>query len=254
MVDIHCHILPGVDDGAKTSEEAIEMARIAVSDGITDIIATPHTYDGLYLQRTENVLKSVQSLQQALEQEEIPVRIHPGSEVHVHSELIDHLFSGQILSLGNGMKHVLLEFPSAHFPLFSSRVVRQLLDRGITPVIAHPERIEVFRLNPSLLREWTEQGAIGQVTAGSLLGLFGRTARGCAIDFVKQRLVHVIASDSHHVRSRRPELSEAYKALTTIIPEEVEMFRHNAQAILHGEALQILTPLTKSKQKRWFFF
>jgi len=255
MVDIHCHILPGLDDGAKTPEEAVEMTRIAVSDGITDIIATPHTCDGFYSQRTEIVLKSVTNLQQALDLEEIPLRIHPGSEVHVHSELLDHLYSGQILSLGNGMKHVLLEFPSVHFPLFSNRVVSHLLARGVTPVIAHPERIDVFRLNPSLLREWTEQGAIGQVTAGSLLGLFGRTARGCAIDFVKKRLVHVIASDGHHVRSRRPELSEAYKALMTMIPEEeVEMFRHNAHAILHGEALQILTPLTKSKQKRWFFF
>lgn len=255
LVDIHCHILPSLDDGAKSYQEAIEMARIAWSDGITDIIATPHTRDGLHDQQAAVVLESIQQLRLALEQENILVRIHPGMEIHAHAELVENLFSGEIFSLGNEMKYVLLEFPSTHFPLFSHSLISHLLDRGITPVIAHPERIEVFRHKPSLLREWTSLGAIGQVTAGSLLGFFGQTARASANEFVKQRLVHVIASDGHHTRTRRPELSAAYEALQSLLPEEeVNLFRTNAKAILHGEALPILPALGKTRQRRWFFF
>lgn len=255
MIDIHCHILPGTDDGAQTLEEAVEMARIAWKDGITDIIAAPHTHDGIFLQQPESVLAAVKAFQDVLQKKGILLRIHPGSEVHIHGELIDNLFSFQILSLGNRMKHMLLELPSLHLPLFTEELLRQLISHGITPIIAHPERNEVLRRKPTILGEWITQGVISQITAGSLLGLMGSTAKKSSHDLVKRRMAHVIASDGHNHTNRRAELSKAYELLARLLPaEEVETYRFNAEAILKGETCRTFALLSTNSQKRWFFF
>ncbi|MFS0555439.1 tyrosine-protein phosphatase [Brevibacillus sp. 179-C9.3 HS] len=237
MIDIHCHILPGIDDGPQTLGQAVEMARIAWADGITDIIATPHTHDDFYVQEAERVLEAVESFQTILELEGIPLRIHPGMEVHIHWELIDHLRDAHLLSLGNHMKHVLLELPSLHLPLFTEEVVQQLLLQGITPVIAHPERNAVLMNHTGMLAQWIEWGVVCQITAGSLLGWLGNTAQKNARALVGQRLVHLLASDGHNCNTRKIELSQAYEELGKLmLASEVDVYRANAQAILEGQA------------------
>jgi protein-tyrosine phosphatase len=251
MIDIHCHILPGLDDGAQTLEDALDLARIAVADGITDIVATPHTHDGIYRNDASVVLSAVAEFQQMLDAEQIPLRIHPGAEVHLHLELVENLLSNQTLTLGNQRKYLLLEFPSQSVPNFADDMLYELMIAGITPIIAHPERNTVLREDLNLLRKWVEQGALAQVTAGSLTGKLGERAKLAAQRMVQQRLAHLVASDAHNIRNRRPGLSDAYD----LVPQEAEMFKYNAWAVLHGRPCKILEPIAReSRKKRFFFF
>ncbi|HEU4963699.1 MAG TPA: CpsB/CapC family capsule biosynthesis tyrosine phosphatase [Bacilli bacterium] len=256
MIDLHCHILPGLDDGAQTLEDALEMARIAVADGITDIVATPHTRDGVYRNDAEAVLAAVESFQRELEAAEIPLRIHPGAEVHVHVEFVENLLDGNTLTIGNGRKYVLLELPVQSIPRFTDELIYELSVEGITPIIAHPERNVALRENPNRLAEWIEQGAIAQVTAGSLLGKMGERAKKTAELMVQRRLVHVVASDAHNSGRRRPELGEAYRVLASLVDEEeATRYQVNASAVLQGGSCTVLEPAqVVAKKKRFFFF
>lgn len=256
MIDLHCHILPGLDDGAQSMEEALEMARMAVQDGMTDIVATPHTYNGLYLNRAVDILKAVDDLQQALDRESIPLRIHPGAEVHVHAECIEHILSSEILTICNGRKYLLLELPFHHIPRFTDDLLYELKIQEIIPIIAHPERNAVLCERPNILVNWIQEGALAQLTAGSLLGHLGERAKSVAEYMVEHGLVHVIASDAHNTRRRRPELRAAYLALAEkFSPELAECFKENARIILRGESLQIESPIARpKKKKKWLFF
>lgn len=253
MIDLHCHILPGLDDGAQTLDEALAMARIAVADGITDIVATPHTHNGLYMNKAEDILQAVSHLQEALNREGIPIRIHPGSEVHIQVELLENILSGETLTYGNHRKYVLLELPTLNLPRFMEQLLYELNVAGITPIIAHPERNLLLRENPELLANWVRHDAIAQLTAGSLLGLLGDRAKKAAEFMVKRRLIHMIASDGHNTVRRRPELVEAYRVVEKLMSkEEVQIYRFNTKAILRGENCTVLEPLY-NKKKKWIF-
>lgn len=255
MIDVHCHILPGLDDGPETMELALQMARIASDDGITDIVATPHTHNGFYMQTLEHVLTAVEELQCSIDQEGIELRVHPGMEIHIHLELIDHLRDLQILSMGNRMRHVLLELPTMHLPMFTEELVQQLLLSGITPIIAHPERNATLMQNPGRLARWIDAGVIAQLTAGSLLGWMGRTAKKNARELIEQRLVQLIATDGHNCTTRKVQLSKAYEELGKLLTdEELEVFRANALAVLHGEACQAFARPEIPIEKKWLFF
>lgn len=254
LIDIHCHILPGLDDGPATMEEAIEMARIAWNDGITDVIATPHTHDDVYRNGMREIEIAVKSFQIELYKEGIPIRIHPGAEVHIHLDMIHNLNFNQISSLCHQMKHVLLELPSLHLPQFTDDLILELLSNGITPIIAHPERNEVLRNNPNRLARWITEGAMSQVTAGSLLGFMGKSTKQTSHKMVKQRLVHIVASDGHNSTTRKVELSHAYRVLSDLLPEnEVEVFSKHAKAILSGESCSLLKPQPQTRKRLWFF-
>jgi protein-tyrosine phosphatase len=255
LIDIHCHILPGLDDGAVTLHDSIEMARLAWMDGITDIIATPHTHNGIYHNRTAEILKRVELLQRELENHKIPVRIHPGSEVHIHVECVENILSSDIMTICNQNKYVLLELPILNVPHFTEDLIYELTIRGITPILAHPERYSIFREDPSQLSKWIEQGAIAQLTAGSVLGLMGKRTKEIAEYMVKHRLVHLIATDAHNTEKRRPELKKAYQVLEEWVSgEEIQMYLKNAKAVLHGSPCQVLEPIQHKKRKTFPFF
>ncbi|SEM93610.1 tyrosine-protein phosphatase [Lihuaxuella thermophila] len=253
MIDLHCHILPGLDDGAQTMVEALEMARIAVADGITDIVATPHTHDGIYKNLSKEVLKAVDEFQSVLDRKGIPLRVHPGAEVHIHVEFLRNIFSFNVLTV-NQCRYVLLELPVQTIPRFTEKLIYELLENGLVPMIAHPERNAVIRENFDLLADWIREGAIAQLTAGSLMGWMGERTKAVAEYMVKHRLVQVIASDAHNTVRRRPELKTAYELISHITSREEErMFRINAEAVFWGEDCERLEP-TIDRNKKWISF
>ena len=252
MTDLHCHVLPGLDDGAGDFAEALDMCRVAVEDGITEIVATPHTEDGLYRNCGTKICEAVRLFQEALVQERIPLAVYPGAEVHIHENLIDHIRQGQVLTLGNNRKYILLELPSTLLPLYTDHVIRRLLEEGITPLIAHPERNEQVRRNQERLQAWVALGACVQLNAGSLLGFWGKQIRQCATFLLRSGYVHVIASDGHDAQNRPPVLSKAYREVEKAVsPDAREVLEANAKAVLAGGMCKTISQ--ERSPRKWFF-
>ena len=200
MIDIHCHIIPNVDDGAASLEESLAMARLAVDDGIQAIVATPHTGNGIDENPPFQILAAVSRLQQALTDQDIPLRLYPGSEIHVTNGISRKIELRELCTLNNGGKYALLELPSQSIPFRLKTEIFELKLNGITPIIAHPERNVPLQNDPDLLLEMLHMGALAQVTAMGLLGGFGPFVRASAKFFIKHRLVQLMASDAHSVR------------------------------------------------------
>jgi protein-tyrosine phosphatase len=217
MVDLHAHILPGIDDGAKDLDEALEMCRIAARDAITTIVATPHTGNETYYNDRETILAAVKALQAHLTEQEIPLRIVAGSDAHVNHDLSTLIRSGIITTINDNHRYVMAEFPNDIIPpayldwLFEAKL------RGITPIFTHPERHGAIQRDISPVAQWVEKGGLVQITAMSLTGEFGREARKCAEELLRRRLVHVMASDAHSVNGRPPVLSKAVVAAIQVV-------------------------------------
>ena len=212
MIDLHSHILGGLDDGARNLEESIAIARSAVADGISAIAATPHVRDD-YPTSAEEMERGVGELRAALAKEGVPLYVHPGGEValeelgrHGRDEL------GRF-GLGGNPRYLLLETPYVGWPLMFGDIVERLIAAGVTPVIAHPERNGEVMDNPERLASLVRQGALVQVTAASIDGRLGRHVRRCAQRLLELELVHMLASDAHTPQVRAIGLSSARAAV-----------------------------------------
>jgi protein-tyrosine phosphatase len=244
VIDLHSHILPGLDDGAKTLQESIEMGLIGFKDGIRTVVATPHTLNGVYQNDRSTILAKVQELNSAIKQlgvqetqSAISLVVLPGADVHFTEDLLNQLESGNAITTGDYGKYLLLEFPVQGIPYGVEEVLFQLMIRGITPIISHPERNLEITLKPQRYFEMIKVGCFGQVTAMSLTGEFGGDVKRVAEKLLKARLVHIIASDAHSQNSRPPILSSAVRAAARIVGEEEahKMVTEYPQAILNGQ-------------------
>lgn len=211
MLDIHCHILHEVDDGAKDLEEAVAMARVAYEDGVRAIIATPH-FCGSMLTDVDIVMRKLEELQTELDRHGIGLTIHPGNEVRLESRafLEEHKRNRRFAYLGEKGRFLLLEQRWSDYEQETADVVRSLLDEGVTPIIPHPERHDFFRREPELLLQLIEHGAWTQVSADSLAGRNGPEAASFAEWLSRRGYVHTIATDAHNVR-RKPNLFEGLR-------------------------------------------
>jgi len=185
------------------------MARIAVEDGIRTVVVTPHHLNGVYSNPASEVMRAVTELRESLLAEGIPLKILPGTELHLVPELPEELSAGRALTVANQKKAVLVELPVHTVPFGSEHLLEQILALGLQPIIAHPERNSQLRLNPDMLEEWVEMGCLGQITAQSCTGQFGPQIQESARDLIHRGLIHVVASDAHRDRRRIPRLSEA---------------------------------------------
>lgn len=210
LTDLHCHLLPGVDDGARHLDQSLAMARLAVEDGIGTIVVTPHHLNGVYTNRAGTVREHVQRLGECLQQAGIPLALLPGSELHLTPELPDAIAGGQALTIADRAQAVLVELPVHTVPLGAERLLEQLMTMGLTPVIAHPERNTELRRRPQRLREWIDMGCLGQVTAQSTTGQFGERVRRAAKTMIRAGSIHIVASDAHRDRRRIPVITPAY--------------------------------------------
>ena len=207
--DIHCHILPGIDDGSKELAQSLAMARIAVGDGINTTFATPHHLNGVYRNPAELVRAEVERLQEALDAHGIALKLLPGSEHHLVPELPDALAAGTALTMGDFGRAVLVELPVHTVPVGSEDLLEQIRAQNLTPIIAHPERNSELRRHPERLADWISMGCLAQVTGQSCTGLFGEAVQASARDMILRGLIHFIASDAHRDRRRIPEISPA---------------------------------------------
>lgn len=228
MLDLHSHVLAGVDDGAATLSDSLEIARAAVADGITELTATPHVRADFPTSAT-TMHRLVDELRELLADEGVPLVLHPGGEIaleHLGSISADELSS---FGLGGG-RHLLIEFPYVGWPLDVHERLFQLQLAGFVPVIAHPERSAEVKAAPERLAPLVEAGSLVQVTAASLDGRLGRSAQRAALELVQRGLAHVIASDAHTAAIREAGMGAAAEAvgggslarwLTTDVPRAI---------------------------------
>ena len=211
MIDLHCHLLPGVDDGAPDLATALAMARIAADDGIRIVACTPHIYPGMYDNNGPAIRRAVIELQPRLEEAGIPLRLTLGADTHIASDLVASLRAGRAPTLHDS-RYFLLEPPHHVAPPRLAETVFDLLAAGYVPVITHPERLSWIEDRYETFVDLACQGAWLQVTAGSLIGRFGKAAQYWGERLLDEGWVHILATDSHGVERRPPLLAEGRRA------------------------------------------
>ncbi|MHA7580071.1 tyrosine-protein phosphatase [Paenibacillus vandeheii] len=248
---MHCHILSGLDDGPVHMEQSIAMAEKAAASGITSIIATPHHLNGQYNNKPNVVNQAVDLLHAELRKRNIRLEIRPGQEIRVHDNLIADLYAGKCCTLA-GSRYMLLELPFGHIPSQFPGILQELKLAGIIPIIAHPERNRPIQNNPDLLVEYLGQGALCQITAQSVMGLFGRKVQKWCFHFCKENGFHFISSDAHNLEDRTFMMTAAYHLLERRFGSRlVQSLQNNAWSVWNN---QIIEPEETVIMKRRLLF
>jgi len=236
MIDLHCHLLPGIDDGPETLEEALEMARIAVANGIAAAHVTPHLHPGRWENDLPKIAAAVEAYRAALAQAGIPLELGFAAEVRLDYEILPMIEAGRVPFLGtlDGFKVMLLEFPHSHLPVGADKFVAWLLARNIRPLIAHPERNKDLMRDPDKLEPFVREGCLVQVTADAISGNFGELCALRAREFLERGWVSVIASDAHDSVDRPPRIAPGRDAAAQIVGED------EARRLTHGMPLNIV--------------
>lgn len=219
MIDLHSHILPGIDDGASDVEQSLEMARIAVDDGIRHIVCTPHVMPGVYDNDQRTIGQAVVQLRQDLEQADIALNIYVGADVHIAPDLPEKLRTGQIPTL-NRSRYFLFEPPHHILPPKIEELAARLINAGLVPILTHPERLTWINSHYGVVERLNDLGCLIQLTADSIVGSFGRTALYYSEKLLDDGRVDIVASDAHGVSSRRPNISQARAAVAKRLGEE----------------------------------
>ncbi len=222
MFDLHCHFLPGIDDGAETMVEALKLAELAVANGITHSVMTPHIHPGRY----ENDIQSISNVFDAFVDElivaNIPLSVGMAAEVRISIEMVAMITDHRIPFLGelDGYSVILLEFPHNQIIPGAANLVDLLIGQKIRPLIAHPERNKDVIRDLDTIKPLIDAGCLLQITSGSLEGRFGEVVQQRGFEMLERDWVHILASDAHNVRNRPPELEPGRKAAARIIGEE----------------------------------
>lgn len=234
MIDTHAHILPGMDDGANDPTQSIELIRMAESQGVKTIFATPHACDGVYDCKKENILKKCSLLQTQLWDQGISIQVLPGAEVRINHDLVTEFDKGNLLTLNDSGCFLLVELPFIFVPTAICMMLKQLEDRGVTPIIAHAERNPMILNKPEIAAELVYSGAAIQVTASSLTGDFGKQSLKAARAMVTMDQVFCIGSDIHPGRKYR--MFDAGNQLVKLIGKTRanQIMFENPSAMLEG--------------------
>jgi protein-tyrosine phosphatase len=252
MVDVHSHIIWGVDDGPDSVAESIAMLQAAGDSGTTDIVATPHA-NPRYAFDPHLARQRIQELTEATNGRP---KIHLGCEFHLTFDNIDHLMESLSTYTINARQYLLVECPDFHIGSHTERVLRGLVDAGIVPIIAHPERNPVLRQKFARLEAWVEMGCLMQLTALSITGGFGGSARTASMNLLEQGLAHIVASDAHDPVNRHPRLAEARQAVGSRFGEEAAsiLFLDNPRAVVTGARLLGGKQTSWQPPARWYQF
>lgn len=252
MYDLHSHILPGVDDGARDLETALEMARLAVDKGITTLAATPH-WDLVFDWKL--IKQRVEELAVCFQQENISLKLVPGAELFMDYNLVN-LSKEQIPTYNNNGQYCLLEFPMFEIPNYSDDVIFSLKVKGITPIIAHPERYKNVAEDPNLIKRWIDNGCLMQMNAGSVTGMFGERIQKISEILLEHQMVHIMASDAHSTGRRGFVLQEGADRVEALIGVEQKdlLVVGNPGAVVAGEQLEVPEALSYKPRKRFWFF
>jgi len=257
MVDIHCHLLPGLDDGPETMEESAEMAEMALADGITHIAATPHAND-VYSFESDRNMELCRELAARFEGR---LNLTTGCDFHLNYENVEAASASPARFALNQKQYLLLEFADFSLPPFLDQALVRLQQAGLKLIVTHPERNPLVRAAPERLRRWLDAGCYVQLTALSLTGRFGHAAERAALEYLDRGWAHFVASDAHNVGRRPPRLRQAYDLVAARSGPQVAraLFHDNPLAAWRGEPLP-WTPepaesaMSTPARKRFFFF
>lgn len=255
MIDIHNHIMYGIDDGCKTIEESLAVLKEAEKNGIHSLILTPHYIKGSkYKKNNDEKLEILNSLNELLNANNMNIKLYLGNEIYVENNMIELIQSGEASTL-NGSRYILFELPMGSEINNLSEIIFSLKVDGYIPVIAHPERYFQFQKKPELLIPLIEQGCLFQANLGSLVGLYGKDAMKCVKVMLKHDLIHFMASDVHHSNSRNYlTIKDSYKVLVSLVGEDIarELVETNPSKIINNELFEVREP--KDIKKKLFFF
>lgn len=240
MIDLHCHMLPGIDDGSDSLDMSLNMAIEAKKEGVNKILLTPHHMDGEYVNHKKQVLSYVSKFKNELLKNNIDIEVRAGQEVHINGNLISAIENDDILYADKEGKYMMLELPHYGVPEYTENLIFELKVKGITPVIVHPERNHGFQEAPDKLYDLVEQGCLTQLTATSYLGGFGKKVQKFTEQIINSGLGFTFSSDAHNLEGRRFRMSQAYSRLEkkkgSLV---VEKYKKNALDIWNSNSIDI---------------
>ena len=252
MIDIHCHLLPGVDDGPADEATSIAMCRLAAENGTSDVVATPHASVRYEYSRKQNDVKRRQ-LQAAIGP---APRIHLGCDFHLSYDNIEAALAEPARFTINAGPYLLVEFSDLIISQGTSTVFARMREAGLTPIITHPERNALLRDHRSRLAAWVHRGCLIQITADSLLGRFGRHAQSAAVALVDASLAHIVASDGHDLKERPPVLAPGFDFVVDRWGKDTAqaLFVDRPGAVVGGEPIELPGPRHSHRKKWWSFW
>jgi protein-tyrosine phosphatase len=245
--DVHCHLLPGIDDGPKNWDETIALARQATTEGIRCIVATPHQLGQYENNMTEQILARTAEAQERIRQAGLPLTIFPGADVRVQEDLPRLVSERRVLTLADRGTHLLVELPHERvLPL--GNLIHQLQCQGVNSILSHPERNEQLQRDLDQLRPWVQQGCLVQVTAGSITGDYGPEAREASRQLFRANMVHLVATDAHDAKRRPAFVGNAFRTVSRWVglPQARKVFIENPHAVLHGQRIDVPLPVSSS--------
>ena len=255
MIDIHCHILPGIDDGSKDLDETIKMCKIAVSEGIHHIIATPHYIQYHDYKTRDELIPLLAMVNERLKEEQIELQLSIGHEVYVTPDLVSLVQHQEVATL-NDSRYLLIEFPMNSIPTYIEELIYELKLIGVTPIIAHPERYREIIENPNSLIKYIELGALCQSNVGSINGLFGSEIQKTVMILIKHHMIHFVSTDAHTSSRRAPLVKEAFSRISEIDENTADaLFKRNPMNVYENLDIETKTPVLIEKQsfiKRFF--
>jgi protein-tyrosine phosphatase len=222
MIDIHSHILPNIDDGASSLAEAFTMLKMAVDNGVTTQVLTPHIHHGRFDNTKQGITEKFEQFSAEVDKENIPIKLLLGAELRIGSEVMAMINNNQVPWLGEcqGQNTFLLEFPRNDIPFGSDNLVRWVLSKNCLPIIVHPERNTTFMKNPAKLQVFLDLGCPIQLTSCSLTGKFGAEVQAFSEQLLIDEKVSAIASDCHNLKGRKPDLLAGFEHAKAIVGEQ----------------------------------
>ncbi|RST74193.1 tyrosine protein phosphatase [Siminovitchia acidinfaciens] len=255
MIDIHCHILPKVDDGPDDVRDSLEMAKMAAGEGISTIVATPHHQNGSYHNVKADIIQKTRDFNEYLKTESIDIKILPGQETRIYGELLEDFEKGEILTIAQSSMYVFVELPSSHVPRYTEQLLYDIQIKGLIPIIVHPERNSELMEQPDKLYKLVKNGAATQVTAASLTGYFGKRTQKFTEEIIEANLTHFIASDAHNTVSRSFKMAEAQELLKKKFgTDTLFMFMDNAESVVADQHIFREIPSRIKKKKSFWIF
>ena len=253
MIDLHTHILMGVDDGSRSLKESLQMARMAADSGVQGMVMTPHcNIPGLYENFDSRELRlQFEKLQEAVREAKIPLELYPGMEVFAGEGLAELIREGQLIPLNDG-NYLLAEFDFEEEPSYMTFLLEMILKEGYRPLVAHPERYAAVQAESNLAYEWVQMGCALQINKGSILGRFGRREQRSAQLLLEHELAACVASDAHHAQLRTPHMTEVADYLRKTYGRECVqlLLEDNPERILRGQEIVLLEP--RRFRRKWF--
>lgn len=238
MIDMHSHILPNIDDGSQSIEESVSMLREAKKAGFTAIVSTSHFIEEVYNVSKEEREEIIKKLEERLYDENIDIKIYNAAEAYISTNLNAFIKEEKLPTI-NGTKYLLIELPMNSEIIYLDRIIEQLKENQIIPIIAHPERYSYVQKNPKILWGLIEEGVLFQSNYGSIIGEYGKTAEKTVKKLLKNNMIHFLGTDAHRSKSIYTKMDEALKKIIKLIGEEkLELLsKVNPQKVLQNQII-----------------